>query len=110
MTRFRPKQIVAVEPNRRTLEDHVSDSVALLLAKLVPLGVSVGVHQGGYGRTGEVLPTQRVVDCRRGREPDRTTDWWPVRSDVIAQMSGCQHAHREDQHLRSSRRQVGIDG
>ena len=44
------------------------------------------------------------------REPDRTADGRPVGIDVVAQMTGRQHAHREDQHLGSSRRQFGIDG
>ena len=110
VTRLRAEQVIAIEPDRGTLEDDVPGGVALLLAKLVPLGVAVGVHQRRHGRTGELLAAQRVVDRRGCREPDRTADRWPVRGDVVAQMPGRQHAHREDQHLGPPRRQLGIDG
>jgi hypothetical protein len=84
MTRLGAEQVIAVEPDGGTLENDVPGSVTLLLAKLVPLGVAVGVHQGGYWRASELFAAQRVVDGFASREPDGTAHRWPVRGDVVA--------------------------
>src|SRR4051794_35573231 len=52
------EQVVAVEPDRRTLEDDLIVGVPLRLTPDVALRVAVGVHQGRNGGAGEILATE----------------------------------------------------